>query len=110
VHTFGLVYEWEGTDASLKPLLLTSHQDVVPVLSDTRPQWSHDPYGGEFDGEKIWGRGATDDKSGLIGSLAAVELLLEWGEFTPQRTVILGLGYDEEASGKVGNRAKVDIR
>jgi Gly-Xaa carboxypeptidase len=97
------VYEWKGADDTLKPILLTSHQDVVPVLEDTRPLWTHDPYGGEVDGDRIWGRGSTDDKSGLIGSFAAVELLIESGLFTPQRTVILGLGYDEEAAGKVSD-------
>lgn len=73
----------------------------MPVLAETRSQWSHDPYGGEFDGKLIWGRGAMDDKSGLIGAMAAIELLLERGEFTPQRTVILALGIDEETGGKV---------
>ena len=26
VNTWGLVYDWEGSDASLKPLLLAAHQ------------------------------------------------------------------------------------
>lgn len=26
VNTYGLLYEWEGMDTSLKPLLLTAHQ------------------------------------------------------------------------------------
>lgn len=43
--------------------------DVVPVLSDTRGLWTHDPYGGEYDGKYIWGRGSMDDKSGTIGAL-----------------------------------------
>ncbi|WWC63515.1 uncharacterized protein I303_106118 [Kwoniella dejecticola CBS 10117] len=102
VVTHALVFEWEGSDPSLKPLLLTGHQDVVPVLPATRGLWSHDPFGGEYDGELIWGRGASDDKSGVIGSLSAIELLLESGKFTPARSVILAFGIDEEAGGKVG--------
>lgn len=47
----------------------------------------------------IWGRGSVDDKSGLIGSLTAVETLIEQG-FSPRRTVMLAFGFDEEASGK----------
>lgn len=43
--------------------------DVVPVLPATRDLWTHDPYGGEYDGTYIWGRGSSDDKSGLIGIL-----------------------------------------
>jgi Gly-Xaa carboxypeptidase len=99
VHMHGLVYEWAGADSGRKPLLLTAHQDVVPVEPSTVSQWSHAPFGGELADGRIWGRGATDDKSGLVGSLAAVELLLERG-FVPARTVILALGYDEEAAGR----------
>jgi hypothetical protein len=40
---------------------------VVPVLPATRDLWTHDPFGGEYDGTYIWGRGSSDDKSGLIG-------------------------------------------
>jgi hypothetical protein len=41
--------------------------DVVPVLPATKDLWTHDPFGGEYDGTYIWGRGSSDDKSGLIG-------------------------------------------
>ncbi|WVQ95136.1 hypothetical protein IAU59_002230 [Kwoniella sp. CBS 9459] len=102
VVTHALVFEWQGSDPSLKPLLLTGHQDVVPVLNATRGLWTHDPFGGEYDGELIWGRGASDDKSGVIGVLSAIELLLESGKFNPTRTVILAFGIDEETGGKVG--------
>ncbi|KLT39355.1 Zn-dependent exopeptidase [Cutaneotrichosporon oleaginosum] len=101
VMTHALVYEWRGKEEEHKPLLLLGHQDVVPVLRETRGMWTHEPYGGEYDGERIWGRGAMDDKSGVIGALAAMELLLEAG-FAPSRTVILALGCDEETGGKVG--------
>ncbi|WVW85410.1 hypothetical protein I302_107448 [Kwoniella bestiolae CBS 10118] len=102
VATHALVFEWEGSNPSLKPLMLTGHQDVVPVLPATKGLWTHDPFGGEYDGEVIWGRGTSDDKSGVIGALSAIELLLESGKFTPARTVILALGNDEETGGKVG--------
>ncbi|CAD6573047.1 MAG: hypothetical protein TREMPRED_000714 [Tremellales sp. Tagirdzhanova-0007] len=104
VMTHALLFEWYGSDSSLKPLLLTGHQDVVPVLSTTRGLWTHDPYGGEYDEstDLIWGRGSSDDKSGTIGALSAIELLLESGKFEPTRTVILALGIDEETGGKVG--------
>lgn len=102
VEEHALIFEWQGSDASLKPLLLMGHSDVVPVLPATRGLWTHDPFGGEFDGEKIWGRGSTDDKSGTIGALASVELLLKSGKFQPTRTLILSFGSDEETGGKVG--------
>ncbi|KAI0629289.1 carboxypeptidase S [Trametes polyzona] len=101
VNTYGLVYVWKGSDPSLKPILLAAHQDVVPVNPDTVDKWSHPPFSGFFDGERIWGRGSSDDKSGLIGILSSVESLLERG-FQPTRGVVLAFGFDEEASGIYG--------
>ncbi|KDQ26780.1 hypothetical protein PLEOSDRAFT_31133 [Pleurotus ostreatus PC15] len=101
VNTYGLWYEWTGSDASLKPLLLAAHQDVVPVDPTTVDQWEHPPYSGFFDGERIWGRGTSDDKGGLIGILSTIETLLANG-FKPTRTVVLAFGFDEETNGVHG--------
>ncbi|KAF6066419.1 Peptidase dimerization domain family protein [Candida albicans] len=40
VNTYGLVYHWKGSDKSLKPVLLTAHQDTVPVQKDTLKDWT----------------------------------------------------------------------
>ncbi|KAI0251422.1 carboxypeptidase S [Lactifluus subvellereus] len=103
VNTYGLLYEWKGSDDSLKPLLLAAHQDVVPVNPETIDQWTYPPYSGYYDGEFIWGRGSIDDKSGLIGILSSIETLLE-KDFEPTRTIVLAFGFDEEASGLQGAR------
>ncbi|KAJ7650979.1 hypothetical protein FB45DRAFT_889258 [Roridomyces roridus] len=101
VNTYGLWYEWTGSDTSLKPMLLMAHQDVVPVEPSTVSQWTHPPFSGYFDGHRIWGRGSSDDKNGLIGILSALEVLLE-NSFTPTRTLILAFGFDEEVTGLEG--------
>ncbi|KAF9450372.1 carboxypeptidase S [Macrolepiota fuliginosa MF-IS2] len=101
VNTYGLIFEWEGSSPELKPILLAAHQDVVPVEPTTIDKWTHPPFSGHFDGEKIWGRGSSDDKNGLIGVLAAVETLIS-NEFRPTRTFVLAFGFDEEASGLMG--------
>jgi len=101
VNTYGLLYEWKGSDDSLKPLLLAAHQDVVPIEPETVEEWTYPPYSGYYDGEFIWGRGSSDDKSGLIGILASIESLIEKG-FKPARTIVLAFGFDEEASGLQG--------
>ncbi|KAJ7306860.1 carboxypeptidase S [Mycena albidolilacea] len=98
VNTYGLIYTWQGSDASLKPILLMGHYDVVPVAPLSADQWTFPAYSGHFDGENIWGRGSSDDKSGVIGILTAIEVLLEKG-FAPTRTVVLSFGFDEEGGG-----------
>ncbi|KAI0060656.1 carboxypeptidase S [Artomyces pyxidatus] len=104
VNTYALVFHWQGSDQFLKPVLLTAHQDVVPVDPETVDQWDHPPYSGYFDGEWIWGRGSCDDKSGLVASLTAVETLLQNG-FAPTRSIVLAYGIDEERGGVDGATA-----
>ncbi|EGN95017.1 hypothetical protein SERLA73DRAFT_61542 [Serpula lacrymans var. lacrymans S7.3] len=101
VNTYALVYYWKGSDETLKPVLIAAHADVVPVEPATADEWINPPYSGYYDGEWIWGRGSCDDKSGLIGSLTAIETLLERG-FAPTRSVILAFGIDEERGGYTG--------
>ena len=101
VNHYGLLYEWPGTDASLKPLLLLAHQDVVPVLPGTEGQWTRPPFAGQQAGGYLYGRGALDDKLNVLGQLEAVEYLLHMG-YRPRRTVLLAFGHDEETMGRRG--------
>lgn len=78
-----------------------AHQDVVPVLKVTESRWKYPPYSAHYDGRYIWGRGASDCKNNLIGVLEAFETLLE-KDFTPERTILAGFGFDEEISGPQG--------
>jgi carboxypeptidase PM20D1 len=91
-----LLYTWRGRHPQLPPVLLMAHQDVVPV-EDERA-WTHPPFGGVVADGYVWGRGAIDDKGSLLGLLEACEALLVEG-FTPDRTVYLELGHDEEGGG-----------
>lgn len=100
-NIYNLVFEWEGSDPSLKPLLLTAHQDVVPVESETISKWEHPPFEGFSDGETLWGRGSSDCKTLLVGELQAVEKLIKEG-FSPKRSIILAYGFDEEIGGRNG--------
>lgn len=100
-NTHGLILTWEGSvpPSEAKPILMLAHQDVVPVLAENVKDWTHPPYDGYFDGEIIWGRGATDDKGYLISIIESLDLLIRSG-FKPKRTVILAFGCDEEISGE----------
>jgi Gly-Xaa carboxypeptidase len=101
INTHALLYHWPGSDSSLKPILLTAHQDVVPVDPDTFDSWVHPPYSGHYDGTWVWGRGSADDKAGLVGIMITLENLIEKG-FKPKRGILVGSGIDEEASGLYG--------
>ena len=46
VNEDGLLYEWQGSDPSLTPVLFMAHQDVVPIEPGTDGKWSHPPFDG----------------------------------------------------------------
>ena len=96
--TLTLLYTWQGSDASLKPLLLMAHQDVVPVNIGTEGDWTGGPFDGEIIDGYVYGRGAIDDKGSLVALMEAAEALAASG-FKPQRTVHFMFGHDEEVSG-----------
>lgn len=103
VNEIGLLYTWEGSDSSLKPIILMAHQDVVPVDERTWSEWEYPPFSGYYDEDTdyIWGRGASDCKNLLTAELEAIEQLIKDG-YTPQRTVLVSIGADEESSGQEG--------
>jgi len=104
VNELSLLYFWQGSEPSLKPMLLMSHQDVVPVDNETRDRWKHEPFSGNIEDGNIWGRGAIDIKSGLMGSMEAIENLISQS-FQPKRSMYLAFGHDEEVGGKQGAKA-----
>lgn len=102
VNKFALVFTWEGKNPDKKPLMLTAHQDVVPVQKETIDQWDFPPFDGAIEDGIIYGRGASDCKNLLVGLMETIELFLEEGTFVPDRTVILAFGFDEESGGFYG--------
>lgn len=101
VNEYALLYTFEGTDPSLKPVILAAHQDVVPVAESSLNEWDYPPFAAHYDGEFLYGRGATDTKTSLVAILEAVEALLEQ-HWQPERTLLLAFGFDEELGGPRG--------
>lgn len=80
------------------------HTDVVPV--GDAAAWTHDPFGGEIVDGVLWGRGATDMKSGVAAfAAAAVDFVRET---PPDGAVILAITGDEEDVAKDGTVALLD--
>ncbi len=104
VGQFSLLYTWQGSDTSLKPIMLMAHQDVVPIAPGTEQNWQHEPFSGDIADGFVWGRGAWDDKSNLLAVLEAVEKLAASGA-QPKRTIYLASGHDEEVGGPRGATA-----
>ena len=65
---------------------------MVPITKDG---WTKDPFSGDYDGERVHGRGALDNKSSFYAFMQAVEDLLKDG-FVPEVDVYLGSASDEE--------------
>jgi len=104
VANYSLLYTWKGKNPSLPPILLMSHQDVVPVEPGTEKDWTHPAFSGLIEGGWVWGRGSLDDKVGVLAILEAAEALLAQG-FQPERTLYFAFGHDEEVGGRQGAAA-----
>jgi len=101
INDYSLLIIWDGTDDTRKPVLFTSHIDVVPVEPGTESGWTHPAFAGVIADGNIYGRGTLDDKVGVISLLEAAESLLAAG-YQPQRTLVFGFGHDEEVGGQQG--------
>ena len=76
-----LLFYWKGKHSD-KPILLMSHQDVVPAEGT----WEHPPFSGDIADGKVYGRGTGDTKCSVMAFFEAVEQLLEQG-VTPEPAV-----------------------
>ncbi len=81
-----------GSDATLKPLILIGHMDVVAA---DRADWTRDPFVPVEEDGYIFGRGAEDNKYDVAMMVATMAQLKKDG-WTPRRTVTLLLSGDEE--------------
>lgn len=73
---------------------ILGHVDVVPAGEG----WTKAPFGGEIIDDKIYGRGAMDDKGPIVIIMYAIHKLLEEGRVLKKRIRMI-LGADEETGG-----------
>lgn len=79
-----------------RTMLFNGHIDVVSPepLSD----WTVDPWGGEVRGGRIYGRGSSDQKGGVVAMLYALKAVVETGAELSGR-VLISVTPDEENGG-----------
>ena len=106
---------WPGRDYNGRPnvgarlkgrgsgrsLILSGHIDTVP--RGTQP-WTRDPFGGEIDGRRLYGRGSNDMKGGIGTNLFIVEALHRLG-IKLDGDLIFESVVDEEFGGVNGTLA-----
>lgn len=71
-----VVGTWHGAGGG-KSLILNAHIDTVET--GDLALWSHDPFGAEIDGDRLYGRGSCDMKAGLVAELIAIQALQRAG-------------------------------
>jgi succinyl-diaminopimelate desuccinylase len=76
-----------------------SHTDIVTVGEG----WTKDPFGGDREGDIIWGRGACDMKGGLAASIIAAEAFI--ARFPDYHGAIEISGTADEETGGYGGVA-----
>ena len=80
-----------------RTIALNAHGDVVPPGDG----WTHDPYGGEIEDGRIYGRAAAVSKSDFATYTFALRALESLG--TPLKGAVeLHFTYDEEFGGELG--------
>ncbi|HHB80716.1 MAG TPA: succinyl-diaminopimelate desuccinylase, partial [Aliiroseovarius sp.] len=87
-----------------RSLGFNAHTAVGPVGDEAA--WTHPPFSGHLEDGTLWGRGATDMKSGVAAWVAAAVDFVR--ETPPDGALILTITGDEEADALHGTTALLD--
>ena len=85
-----------GGDAARPPLCFTGHMDIVPLGA---ARWTRDAFSGETDGDRLYGRGSTDMKSGIAAFVCAAIELAPRLERTPGLVLVITAGEEVGCEG-----------
>ncbi|MCF6305705.1 MAG: succinyl-diaminopimelate desuccinylase [Rhodobacteraceae bacterium] len=93
-----------GAGANGRTFGFNGHTDVVPV--GNIDDWSQDPFGAKIIDGIMYGRGATDMKSGVAAFAAAAIDFVQ--DTPPNGSIVLAITGDEEADATDGTVALLD--
>ncbi|MEL7211413.1 MAG: succinyl-diaminopimelate desuccinylase [Pseudomonadota bacterium] len=98
------LYARWGEKGHAKSFGFNGHTDVVPLGDEAA--WTVDPFGAEIKDGFLYGRGATDMKSGVAAFAAAAVDFVK--DTPPDGSVILAITGDEEGDALDGTTALLD--
>ncbi|EPE08060.1 vacuolar carboxypeptidase [Ophiostoma piceae UAMH 11346] len=98
-HAPNIVSEFTGGLGSGPRVILNGHLDVFPVIDEK--EWKYGPWSGHIAGDRLYGRGVVDMKSGTVSLVAAYAALFEKRHLL-RGSVMLCAVSDEEVGGKHG--------
>lgn len=87
-----------------KTLLFYNHYDVQPV--EPYDLWDDPPFSGKLRGNKIFGRGSSDDKGELVTRIKAVDSFLKTNGDVPCNIKFVIEGEEETGSAHIDNYLK----
>ncbi len=87
-----------------KTLLFYNHYDVQPA--EPYEEWDYPPFSGKIKGNKVFGRGSTDDKGELITRIKAVEAFLKTTGDVPCNIKFVIEGEEETGSAHIEDYLK----
>ncbi|QHI96839.1 ArgE/DapE family deacylase [Xylophilus rhododendri] len=79
-----------------RSLIFNGHIDVVPT--GAKVLWTHDPFSGRVEGDRLYGRGASDMKAGIVAYTMAYKALKSIG-LEPASPVYFQSVIEEECTG-----------
>jgi len=92
-----------GESAAGRTVIFGGHIDTVPAGDG----WTRDPFGGEIIDGQLYGRGASDMKSGIAGFLVAMRQLAQQRDRW-SGTIVAHIVPDEEPGGQLGTETLLE--
>ena len=97
---YGGHIEWRGAIVDSRGEIIAAADETlgIPIHLDVVPAgdgWTKDPWGGEVEDGRIYGRGTTDDKGPTVAAYIAMKALRDSG-YVPAKNIRLIVGLDEE--------------
>ena len=88
--------EWMGAGPEKPTILIYGHFDVQPA--EPFDLWQSPPFEPEVRDNRVWARGASDDKGGMLIPILAVEAMLKTGGRLPVNVKFFFEGQEEIGS------------